>query len=100
MSVLGLAAAISRKMFETVYDAYPSALANAANDDISPLCVAAMKNDKDLFFKLLELGTSLSDASETSFFFFSHVYETNIRISDSTESSPEFLEVKSRLNRE
>ncbi|XP_018305974.1 uncharacterized protein, partial [Mycetomoellerius zeteki] len=56
MSVLGLAAAISKEMFETVYNAYPDALAHTANDDITPLCVAAMKNDKELFLRLLELG--------------------------------------------
>ncbi|KAG5346382.1 ANK3 protein, partial [Acromyrmex charruanus] len=56
MSVLGLAAAISKEMFETVYNACPDALANTANDDITPLCVAAMKNDKELFLRLLELG--------------------------------------------
>ncbi|XP_011061106.1 PREDICTED: uncharacterized protein LOC105150015 [Acromyrmex echinatior] len=55
MSVLGLAAAISKEMFETVYNACPDALANTANDDITPLCVAAMKNDKELFLRLLEL---------------------------------------------
>lgn len=64
MSVLGLAAAISKKMFETVYNACPDALANAANDDITPLCVAAMKNDKELFFRLLELGMPLSTDSK------------------------------------
>lgn len=63
MSVLGLAAAISKEMFETVYNVYPDALANAANDDITPLCVAAMKNDKELFFRLLELGMPLSTAN-------------------------------------
>ncbi|XP_067203042.1 uncharacterized protein TrpRS-m isoform X2 [Linepithema humile] len=63
MSVLGLAAAISKEMFETVYNAYPDALANAANDDITPLCVAATKNDKELFFRLLELGMPLSTAN-------------------------------------
>lgn len=63
MSVLGLAAAISKEMFETVYNACPGALANTANDDITPLCVAAMKNDKELFLKLLELDMSSSTAS-------------------------------------
>lgn len=67
MSVLGLAAAISKEMFETVYNACPDALTNAANDDITPLCVAAMKNDKELFFRLLELGMPLSTASKTIF---------------------------------
>lgn len=77
MSVLGLAAAINTKMFETVYDACPSALANAINDDISPLCVAAMKNDKELFFRLLKLVASTSDASKTTFLFcFSYDRET------------------------
>ncbi|XP_011695486.1 PREDICTED: ankyrin repeat and SAM domain-containing protein 3-like isoform X3 [Wasmannia auropunctata] len=56
MSALGLAAAISKEMFETVYNACPEALANTANDDITPLCVAAMKNDKELFLRLLKSG--------------------------------------------
>lgn len=56
MSVLGLAAAISKEMFETVYNVCPEALVNTINDDITPLCVAAMKNDKELFLKILELG--------------------------------------------
>ncbi|XP_029155537.1 uncharacterized protein LOC114928480 [Nylanderia fulva] len=64
MSVLGLAAAINKKMFETVYNACPNALANATNDDITPLCVVAMKNDKELFFRLLELGMPLSTDNE------------------------------------
>lgn len=67
MPILGLAAAISKEMFETVYNACPDALANTASDDISPLCIAAMKNDKELFFKLLELGMPLSSASEMIF---------------------------------
>jgi len=53
MSVLGLAAAISKEMFETVYNACPDALANTANDD----------NDKELFLRLLELGMPSSTAS-------------------------------------
>ncbi|KAM0731393.1 Ankyrin repeat and SAM domain-containing protein 6 [Formica fusca] len=64
MSVLGLAAAINKEMFETVYNACPDALVNAANDDITPLCIAAMKNDKELFFRLLELGMPLSTDNE------------------------------------
>lgn len=64
MSVLGLAAAISKEMFETVYNAYPDALANAGSDDITPLCVAAMKNDKKLFFQLMDLGMPLGITSE------------------------------------
>lgn len=58
MSVLGLAAAINEEMFETVYNARPEALMNTINDDITPLCVAAMKNDKELFLKILKLNTS------------------------------------------
>ncbi|KAK9298862.1 hypothetical protein QLX08_007963 [Tetragonisca angustula] len=60
MSVFGLAAAINKTMFETVYDACPTALLNSLNDDITPLCIAAMKNDKNLFFKLIELGFDVS----------------------------------------
>lgn len=58
MSVLGLAAAINEEMFETVYNACPEALISTINDDITPLCVAAMKNDKKLFLKILELSTA------------------------------------------
>lgn len=65
MSVFGLAAAINKDMFETVYEACPSALLNSANDDITPLCIAAMKNDKDLFFRLIELGFDVSKSSKT-----------------------------------
>lgn len=64
MSVLGLAAAISKEMFEIVYNACPDALANAGSDDITPLCVAAMKNDKKLFFQLMDLGIPLGITSE------------------------------------
>lgn len=64
MSVFGLAAAINKTMFETVYDACPAALLNSLNDDITPLCIAAMKNDKNLFFKLLELGFDVSKNSK------------------------------------
>ncbi|CAD1480967.1 unnamed protein product, partial [Heterotrigona itama] len=60
MSVFGLAAAINKTMFETVYEACPAALLNSLNDDITPLCIAAMKNDKNLFFKLIELGFDVS----------------------------------------
>ncbi|XP_015588126.1 uncharacterized protein LOC107264413 [Cephus cinctus] len=64
MSVLGLAAAISEEMFDIIYKACPSALQIAANDDISPLCIAAMKNDKHFFFKLLSLGLDPKKANE------------------------------------
>ncbi|XP_020288835.1 uncharacterized protein LOC109857169 isoform X2 [Pseudomyrmex gracilis] len=64
MSVLGLAAAISKEMFEIVYNACPDALANAGSDDITPLCVAAMKNDKKLFFQLMDLGIPLGITNE------------------------------------
>jgi len=84
MSLFGLAAAISKEMFETVYNACPDALVNATNDDINPLCVAAMKNDKQLFFRLLELGIPLSTASKTTFHLhcarFANVYLTYLRI--------------------
>jgi hypothetical protein len=84
MSLFGLAAAISKEMFETVYNACPDALVNAANDDINPLCIAAMKNDKQLFFRLLELGIPLSTASKTIFHLypakFASKYLSNLRI--------------------
>ncbi|XP_031842070.1 uncharacterized protein LOC116431160 isoform X2 [Nomia melanderi] len=64
MSVLGLAAAIDANMFQTVYEACPSALLNSMHDDITPLCIAAMKNDKELFFKLLDLGFEISKINE------------------------------------
>ncbi|XP_012147126.2 uncharacterized protein LOC100877107 isoform X1 [Megachile rotundata] len=64
ISVLGLAAAINKDMFEIVYEACPSALSNSINDDINPLCIAAMKNDKDLFFRLLDIGFEVSKSNE------------------------------------
>ena len=69
MSVFGLAAAINKTMFETVYDACPTALLNSLNDDITPLCIAAMKNDKNLFFKLIELGFDVSKNSKILYIF-------------------------------
>ncbi|XP_078048277.1 uncharacterized protein LOC144475837 [Augochlora pura] len=60
MSVLGLAAAIDVDMFQTVYEACPAALQNCMHDDITPLCIAAMRNDKNLFFQLLNLGFKIS----------------------------------------
>ncbi|OAD54057.1 hypothetical protein WN48_08390 [Eufriesea mexicana] len=67
MSVFGLAAAIKKDMFEIVYKACPSALLNSLNDDITPLCIAAMKNDKNLFFKLVELGFDISKSNEYTY---------------------------------
>ncbi|XP_031773659.1 uncharacterized protein LOC100863110 isoform X3 [Apis florea] len=67
MSVFGLAAAINKDMFDIVYEACPSALLNTLNDDITPLCIAAMKNDKNLFFKLIELGFDVSKSNEYTY---------------------------------
>lgn len=67
MSVLGLAAAVNKDMFEIVYKKCPSALLNTINDDITPLCVAALRNDKNLFFRLIELGFDVSKSSKTIF---------------------------------
>lgn len=64
MSVLGLAAAIDANMFQIVYEACPTALMNCMHDDITPLCIAAMKNDKKLFFQLLSLGFEISKINE------------------------------------
>ncbi|KAL7296516.1 hypothetical protein TKK_0009950 [Trichogramma kaykai] len=63
LSVLSLACAISEKMFDLVYKNDPGALENAAHDDINPLCVAALKNDKNLFFKLISLGLKVDTAN-------------------------------------
>ena len=62
--MLTLSCAISSKMFDLVYTSCPSALEYAAHDDIDPLCVAALKNDKKLFFKLINLGLEVNKASE------------------------------------
>ncbi|XP_046607352.1 uncharacterized protein LOC124298852 isoform X1 [Neodiprion virginianus] len=62
-SILTLAAGISHEMFETIYKAHTSMLANSVHDDVTPLCVAAMRNDKKLFFKLLSLGLKVEDES-------------------------------------
>lgn len=69
MSIFGLAAAINKDMFDIVYEASPSALLNTLNDDITPLCIAAMKNDKNLFFKLIELGFDVSKSSKILYFY-------------------------------
>ncbi|XP_017876132.2 uncharacterized protein LOC108622627 [Ceratina calcarata] len=60
MSIIGLAAAINKDMFEILYEACPAALLKSIDDDITPLCIAAMKNDKNLFFRLIELGFDVS----------------------------------------
>lgn len=64
MSVLSLSCAISTDMFDLLYNNYPTALEYAAYDDINPLCVALLKNDEELFFKLIHYGLSVSEASE------------------------------------
>ncbi|KZC04277.1 PREDICTED: uncharacterized protein LOC107186153 [Dufourea novaeangliae] len=64
LSVFGLAAAIDINMFQIIHKACPSALLNCAHDDITPLCIAAMKNDKNLFFNLLDLGFEVSNINE------------------------------------
>ncbi|XP_043483795.1 uncharacterized protein LOC122511931 [Leptopilina heterotoma] len=63
MSAIGLATAIGSEMFEIIYKASPSALGIAAQDEVCPLSITAMKNDKDLFFRLLELGLDISKAN-------------------------------------
>lgn len=63
MSTLSLAAAANKEIFDLVCKKNPSLLLALENDDIPPLCIAAMKNDKELFFRLLELG---ADASKDS----------------------------------
>ncbi|XP_043580758.1 LOW QUALITY PROTEIN: uncharacterized protein LOC122566896 [Bombus pyrosoma] len=67
MSVFGLAAAINKDMFETIYEACPSALLNSLHDDVTPLCIAAMKNDKNLFFRLIELGFNVSKSNDYTY---------------------------------
>ncbi|KAJ8672485.1 hypothetical protein QAD02_003744 [Eretmocerus hayati] len=63
MSVLSLSCAISVKMFDLLYHKCPSALEYAAQDDFNPLCVAALKNDKKLFLKLIDLGLNVHKAN-------------------------------------
>ncbi|XP_012256880.2 protein phosphatase 1 regulatory subunit 12B-like isoform X2 [Athalia rosae] len=62
-SALTIAASISQEMFEIIHKTCPIALKNSVHDDISPLCIAAMKNDKELFFKLINFGLDLKDES-------------------------------------
>ena len=64
MSAIGLATAVGKEMFEVVYKACPSALELTYRDEVCPLSITAMKNDKDMFFRLLELGFDLSKASK------------------------------------
>ena len=68
MSTLSIAAAASIELFDHMYARYPAELSNTANDDFSPLCIAAMKNDKRLFDKILKLGVSLNTASNNFLF--------------------------------
>lgn len=68
MSVVGIACAISKEMLQMIYEICPSTLTNAMNDDINPLCIAALKNDKDLFFSLIDMGLDVSKASKLSYF--------------------------------
>ncbi|XP_058790968.1 uncharacterized protein LOC131664115 isoform X2 [Phymastichus coffea] len=63
MSVLSLACAISNEMFDLLYNNCPSALEYASHDDINPLCIAALKNDRELFFKLVHLGLDVNKAN-------------------------------------
>ena len=63
MSVLSLASAISNDMFDLIYKSCPKALQYALHDDINPMCIAALKNDKTLFFKLIQFGVDVSEAS-------------------------------------
>lgn len=65
MSVLSLACAISNEMFDLLYNNCPSALEYASHDDINPLCIAALKRDRELFFKLIHLGLDVNKASKT-----------------------------------
>lgn len=51
-------------MFEIVHKACPSLLKSSTNDDVTPLCVAAMRNDKELFFRILDLGLGAKDESK------------------------------------
>ena len=74
MSVLSLACAISEEMFDLVYNNYPPALEYAAHDDINPLCVAVLKNDKELFFKLISLGIDIHKASEVLKYFIKKIF--------------------------
>ncbi|XP_012274896.1 uncharacterized protein LOC105696760 [Orussus abietinus] len=52
MSVIGLATAIGKEMLEIVSNACPVLLKNVVHEDITPLCIAALKNDKELFFTI------------------------------------------------
>ena len=37
----------NKDIFETIYEACPSAPLNSVNDDVTPLCIATTKNDKN-----------------------------------------------------
>ena len=56
--------AISTEMFDILYKHCPLALEYAGHDDINPLCIAAMKNDKEIFFKLVDLGLDVKNSSK------------------------------------
>lgn len=65
-STLALATAMGKPLFESIYYAHPEAVTKTSLDDVSPMCVAAMLNDKDSFMKLQELGIDPSIASKIS----------------------------------
>lgn len=51
-------------MFDLLYNNHPLALEYAAYDDINPLCVALLKNDEELFFKLIDYGLNVTKSSK------------------------------------
>lgn len=68
MSTLGIATAAGREAFECVFARYPVAINQTATDDVSPLCIAASKDDRHLVLRLLQLGVSVQTASMNEHF--------------------------------
>ncbi|KAK2582375.1 hypothetical protein KPH14_004705 [Odynerus spinipes] len=93
ISVLSIASAISKEMFQTIYKNCPSALSNATHDDISPLCVAALKNDKDLFFSLVDMGLDISKANE-----YTHIVMKQSKIPEIAILAKSYCEIEDYWN--
>ncbi|XP_066603605.1 ankyrin repeat and SAM domain-containing protein 3-like isoform X2 [Prorops nasuta] len=93
MSTLALASAISEEIFEMVYNACPSALKDTDNDDISPLCIAAMTNNKNLFFKLIDLGVTPSKSSN-----YTHIMMKQSKAPEIAAMAKPFFEIEDYWN--
>ncbi|XP_015181522.1 PREDICTED: ankyrin repeat and EF-hand domain-containing protein 1-like, partial [Polistes dominula] len=95
MSVIGIASAINKEMLQLIYEICPSILKNAENDDITPLCIAALKNDKDMFFSLVDMGLDVSKANE-----YTHIMMKLSKIPEISNLAKHYYEIEDYWNDE